>query len=138
MNSPECADRVWQAMSALVLDNDRRQEVSDALGMSFFRAKALRRLAKKPLSQRNLAATLSTDAPYTTLVVDGLEQRGLVERTVDPADRRSKIVTVTPAGAKAAELADRILAAPPAALLDLDPADLAVLDRILTKLLEHR
>jgi DNA-binding MarR family transcriptional regulator len=135
MNSAESADRVWLGMSALVLNNDRRKEVSDALGISFFRAKALRRLAKAPMCQRDLAAMLSTDRPYTTLLVDDLERRGLVERTVDPDDRRSKIVTATPAGIAAAELADRILDTPPKALRDLDPADLEALDRIIAALL---
>jgi DNA-binding MarR family transcriptional regulator len=87
------------------------------------------------MTMRALAAKLSTDAPYTTLVVDDLERRGLVTRTVHPGDRRSRIVTMTPEGAHAAELAGRILNNPPAPVRELPGPDLAALDQIVTKLL---
>jgi DNA-binding MarR family transcriptional regulator len=135
MTGSEEAARAWQAMRTLVLDNDRRREVSDALGLSFIRAKALRRLAEGPTTLRELAAALIVDAPYTTVMVDDLERRGLVVRTAHPTDRRAKLVTVTPEGAAAAALADQILGRPPEALLTLDPNDLAALSRIITTLL---
>jgi DNA-binding MarR family transcriptional regulator len=132
----DTAARVWNGMRTLVLDlHDKRDEVCEALGMSFIRAKALRRLAKGPRTMRELAAELATDAPYTTLVVDDLQRRGLVERTVHPADRRARIVTATPEGLAAAGLAERILGEPPAPLLDLTGTDLETLDRIVTALL---
>ncbi|MCW2940996.1 MAG: MarR family transcriptional regulator [Actinomycetia bacterium] len=138
MTGSEEAARAWQAMRTLVLDNDRRREVSDALGLSFIRAKALRRLAEGPATLRELAAALIVDAPYTTVMVDDLERRGLVVRTAHPTDRRAKLVTVTPEGAAAAALADQILGRPPEALLTLDPNDLAALSRIITTLLPFR
>lgn len=132
---PEAVARVWAAMCSLVLkQEDRRSEVAETLGMTFFRAKALRRLLPGPLTMRELTARLSTEKPYTTLVVDDLEKRGYVQRSVHPDDRRSKIVTLTPAGVAAAEQAERILARPPRALLDLAPDELAVLDRIMARL----
>lgn len=138
MTGSEEAARAWQAMRTLVLDNDRRREVSDALGLSFIRAKALRRLAEGPTTLRELAAELIVDAPYTTVMVDDLERRGLVVRTAHPTDRRAKLVMVTPEGAAAAALADQILGRPPEALLTLDPNDLAALSRIITTLLPLR
>jgi DNA-binding MarR family transcriptional regulator len=136
MASTDLVGRVWRGIRALVLDRyDRRKEVCEALGMSFVRAKALRQLAAGPMTMRGLASKLSTDAPYTTLVVDDLEQRGLVTRTVHPGDRRSKIVTMTPEGIRAADYAERILNDPPAPLRELPGEDLAALDRIVTKLL---
>jgi DNA-binding MarR family transcriptional regulator len=132
----DTAARVWNGMRTLVLDlHDRRNQVCEALGMSFIRAKALRRLAIGPRTMRQLAAELATDAPYTTVVVGDLEKRGLVERTVHPADRRAKVVTVTPDGRAAAELAERILGEPPAPLLDLTGPELESLDRIVASLL---
>lgn len=134
--SEATAERVWRRLRELVLERyDRRKEVSAALDMSFIRAKALRRLAAGPLALRDLAAVLATDKPYTTLVVDDLETRGLVRRSTHPTDRRSKIVTITPAGARAAHRAEQILGEPPAPVRDLDPTDLATLDRILAALL---
>ncbi|GAA1296057.1 putative transcription regulator protein, MarR [Planotetraspora silvatica] len=127
----ETAARAWQGIRSLVLDaHDRRKEVCESLGMSFIRAKALRRLLTGPLTLRDLAEQLATDAPYTSVVVADLERRGMVERTTHPGDRRAKIVTITPAGAEAAALAERILGEPPAPLLSLEPGDLAALDRI--------
>jgi DNA-binding MarR family transcriptional regulator len=130
------AARVWQAMRALVIDRyDRRKKVCDALGMSFIRAKALRRVADGPMTMRELAAALGTDPPYTTVVVDDLERRGLVTRTVRAGDRRSKIVAITPDGAEQAALAERILNDAPRPVRELPAADLAALDRILSSLL---
>ncbi|SEM94619.1 MarR family winged helix-turn-helix transcriptional regulator [Nonomuraea pusilla] len=134
--APGSAVRVWSAMRALVLEHeDRRKEVADALGMSFFRVKALRHLLPGPLSMRDLTAGLATEKPYTTLVVDDLERRGHVVRSVSPDDRRSKIVTLTPEGEAAARQAERILARPPRSLLALPAGDLAALDEIMARLL---
>jgi DNA-binding MarR family transcriptional regulator len=136
LDPDDLAARAWQAMRTLVLDRyDRRRKVVDALGMSFIRAKALRRIAGGPLTMRELAAGLGTDPPYTTVVVDDLERRGLVVRAVRPGDRRSKIVSITPPGREQARLADQILAAPPGPVRELPAADLVTLDRVLTQLL---
>jgi DNA-binding MarR family transcriptional regulator len=131
----EAAERVWRNLRALVLErNERRKEVAEALGMSFFRAKALRRIAARPSQMSELAAQLASDRPYLTLVVDDLEKRGLVERRQHPTDRRCKIVSATEAGLAAAARANAILGNPPPALLALSPADLADLDRITSAL----
>lgn len=132
----EMAARAWHAMRTLVLDHyDRRKKVCDALGMSFIRAKALRRIADGPMTMRELAAALGTDPPYTTVVVDDLERRGLVTRTVRAGDRRSKIVSTTPAGSGQAGLAERILNDAPRPVRELPADDLEALDRILGSLL---
>jgi DNA-binding MarR family transcriptional regulator len=133
---PRTAARVWQNMRTLVLDqHDRRKAVREALDMSLIRAKALRFLAAGPMSMRDLAERLAIDRPYTTLIVDDLERRGLVERRVDLTDRRAKIVTITAPGRNAAELADRIIGEPPEPLLALPAADLEMLDRIIGALM---
>jgi DNA-binding MarR family transcriptional regulator len=135
---PACqaAARIWRNMSQLVLERERRKEVTDALGMSFFRIKVLRRItaAAEPMTLSELAAKLGSDRPYLTLTVDDLTKRGLVERQEHPTDRRSKVVSVTPAGRAAAERANTILGTPPPALRDLPAADLAALDRITASL----
>lgn len=131
----EAASRAWGNLREMVLGgNERRKEVADALGMSFFRIKALRRIAKRPVTLRELADDLMTDRPYTTLVVDALARQGLVDRTANPADRRSKIVSVTEAGRAAADRANSILGTPPPALLALPEEELAALDRIMARL----
>jgi DNA-binding MarR family transcriptional regulator len=126
--------RAWRAMSDIVLDHDRKVEVSEALGLSFARVRALRRLAAEPLTLRALAELLAADPPYVTLIVDDLEERGLVQRTPHPEDRRSKLVQITEAGRTAAARATAILDEPPAALLDVPAEDLAALLRVLERL----
>lgn len=127
--------RVWHNVRALVLEQyDARPRAVAELGMSFIKIKALMKLVGGPLTMRELSTSLGTDRPYTTVVVDDLEQWGLVERTVHPDDRRSKIVSLTAAGAQQSETAGWILDEPPPALEKLSPADLAALDRIVRAL----
>jgi len=134
---PDPATSAWRSMRSLVLDlHDRRLAVSDAIGMSYLRAKALRLLVAGPLPMRELGAALVTDPPYITVIVDDLEKRGLVAREVNPADRRSKLVRITAAGRTVARQADEIQSTPPAALAALTDTDLATLDRILRRLVE--
>jgi len=52
----------------------------------------------EPCSQRELAQCLHFDASNVTDIVDRLEARGLVVRTVDPHDRRVRRIVRTPAG----------------------------------------
>ncbi len=125
-------------MRTLVLERyDRRGEVSDALGLSFLRVKALLQLAEQELTMSQLAAKLATDAPYTTVVIDDLEARGLVRRAVHAQDRRSKTVSLTATGRQAAQSAQRMLNAPPAALRAVAPAELAHLEGLLARLLSE-
>jgi DNA-binding MarR family transcriptional regulator len=129
----DLAARAWRAMSDLVLDHDRKMAVSDALGLSFARVRALRRLAVEPLTMGALAELLAADPPYITLIVDDLEKRGLVQRTPHPEDRRAKLVQVTAAGRTAAARANAILDEPPAELRDVPAEDLAALIRALER-----
>lgn len=130
------ASAAWSLMGDLVLDNERRREVADALGMSFGRAKALRRLARAPMALSELASTLGIDKPYATVVVDDLEAQGLVRRRPHPTDRRAKIVEVTRKGRELARRADKILGTPPPGLVALEPADAEALLRILRAVAE--
>ena len=120
-------------MADLVLDNERRREVSEQTGLSFGKMKALRRIAGRPMSMRALAALLGMDPPNLTTVVDDLERSGLVERQAHPTDRRVKLVAATPKGAALAQRAQEILDRPPAGLVDLPPDELETLVRILTR-----
>lgn len=126
--------RAWSAMSDLVLARERRREVSDELGLSFFRTKVLRRLRGGPVSMRDLAGLLMTDKAYLSVAVDDLEGRGLLVRSVDPDDRRVRLLTLTAEGERVAARADAILARPPAGFAALSDADVASLDRILGRL----
>src|SRR4051812_35456770 len=125
------AREVWLLMSDLVLDHDRRRAVSDALGVSFGRARAIRRVARRPMSMGEFAAALGIDPPNATVLVDDLESLGLVRRRPHPTDRRAKVVEATRKGKDLARRPDDILGTPPAALSALETEDLETLRRIL-------
>jgi DNA-binding MarR family transcriptional regulator len=134
----DAARAVWLLMSDLVLDNERRREVSKALGVSFGRARTVRRLARRPLSMRELADALGIDPPNATTVVDDLEEMGLVKRRPHPTDRRAKLVEATRKGKDLARRADAILATPPPALSDIPRGDLEELRRLLEAIAARR
>lgn len=60
---------------------------------------ALDAVAQQPgIDQASLAATISFDRATIGGVVDRLEQKGLIERTVSPDDRRARLLHLTAAG----------------------------------------
>jgi DNA-binding MarR family transcriptional regulator len=126
------ARQAWLAMSDLVFANVRRREVSEQVGMSFGKVRALRRIARRPMPMGELAVLLGVDPPNLTTLVDDLEVAGLVERQAHPTDRRAKLVVATTAGAAVARQAEQILERPPAALSEMPVDDLVTLARILS------
>ena len=91
---------------------------------------------ERPVTMGELAETLACHASNVTGLVDRLESRGLVLRRPSPADRRVKILILTPTGARLRTLLlDRMTAAP-AALERLSPREQRELVRILRRLLE--
>jgi DNA-binding MarR family transcriptional regulator len=51
-----------------------------------------------PLSQQEVARRLGVDRTTMVDLIDELENKGLVQRRQDPADRRRNVVALTPAG----------------------------------------
>jgi DNA-binding MarR family transcriptional regulator len=131
--SSDVAHEVWLLMNDLVLDNQRRREVSEAAGMSFGRTRAIRRVARRPMSMGELAGMLGIDPPNATALVADLESQGLVRRKPHPTDGRAKVVEATRKGKQLAERVDAILAKPPPELSGLESEDLQTLRRILEK-----
>jgi DNA-binding MarR family transcriptional regulator len=52
-------------------------------------------------AQAKLAETMMMDANNCVILLNGLEEEGLIERTRDPEDRRRHIVEITAKGQKA-------------------------------------
>ncbi|MGW5308905.1 MarR family winged helix-turn-helix transcriptional regulator [Nocardia thailandica] len=74
-----------------------------AHGLSGLDLNALMRLARSPgqrLRMSDLAAQTALSTSGVTRLVDRLHRAGLVERRLDPADRRSAYAALTPAGAQ--------------------------------------
>src|SRR6185312_14031487 len=75
-----------------------RQQAGEELSPS--QAAALATIARHgPLTPSELATRERIQRPTATRVLARLEETGLVLRAPDPADRRSSLVTVSPAGA---------------------------------------
>jgi DNA-binding MarR family transcriptional regulator len=130
------ASRVWAAMRDLADSYPAKDALRDALnlGRGSGRVKALMWLAEGPLSLGGVAEAVGVDAPYATLIVDTLEERGLVERRADPADRRRKLVTLTPQGKEAVARLIRIQREPPPGFGNLSPAELDTLEELVRRL----
>jgi DNA-binding MarR family transcriptional regulator len=131
------ASRVWAAMRALVEAHPTKQRLRDALdlGRGSGRVKSLMWLTEGPLSLSGLAEAVGVDAPYATLIVDNLEERGLVERQPDPADRRRKLVTLTPEGRDAVAEVLRIRLEPPPGFCRLSAAELDLLEKLVWRIM---
>jgi DNA-binding MarR family transcriptional regulator len=65
-------------------------------------ARLLSLLSLEPLPMRKLAQKLKCEPSNVTGIVDRLEARGLVERRLDPADRRVKLAAATDEGRRVA------------------------------------
>lgn len=130
------ADAVWRDLSRFVFDNREtwRRAVVDQSGLPFSRIRILRRLARTPLTVKEVAEHATMDAPAATVAVNDLESRGLVVREIDPSNRRSKLVSLTDNGHAAVAALDSVEDPAPDALAGLDDDDLAALRRILDKL----
>ncbi|MGO2110228.1 MAG: MarR family winged helix-turn-helix transcriptional regulator [Pseudoclavibacter sp.] len=75
------------------------------------------------LGQRELASQLMLDPSQLVPLIDELEKLGLVERVVDPSDRRSRLVAATDRGREVyGEAREAITAADAAANAGLTPA----------------
>jgi DNA-binding MarR family transcriptional regulator len=126
----------WQLMRQFVEANGTNAELRDRLGLGAGsgRIKVLFLLRERPMTLAQLAEAHGVDRPYATIIVDKLEHLGFVERKPHPTDRRSKVVSLTPAGRDAAALADAILGEPPAALRALGAGQLTELIGLLSLL----
>ncbi|MGV0738438.1 MarR family transcriptional regulator [Mycobacterium syngnathidarum] len=129
------ADEVWAALTTLVFDHrDRwRRAVIERTGLPFSRIRVLKRLAREPLTVKQLAYAATVDAPAATVAVNDLEERGLVVREVDPANRRSKLVSLTDDGRALLARIDEVEDPAPQALASLDTEDLEALRAILSR-----
>ena len=131
---------MWRRVIALVSDtrDDWRQKMSEASGLPFGRVRALRRLLDRPLTLRELAETISSDAPATTVLVNDLERRKLIVREPHPTNRRAKLVSLTPEGRTLALKAVAVVERAPPVLKTVDPDDLAAMARVLDAILAAR
>lgn len=135
--SPPAADAlvrdVWRLMfDYLMRTGQRRSDTLAARGLTPNDSRILMSIEPGPgVPIGELARRWKSDPSNATGIVDRLVRAGLVERHPSPADRRIKLVALTPAGAQARTAIMAEFLTPPPDLALLDTADLAHLQRIL-------
>src|SRR3954451_2045067 len=134
------AKEAWRSCHELVFSEQgraRMHAVCESLDLTPGLIKALLSIApgqSRPMKE--LAGEWHCDASYVTSLVDGLEERGVVERQAHPTDRRAKVIVLTEDGARMRdEVLDRIHEPPP--WFDvLSPDEAETLRDLLAKLVE--
>jgi DNA-binding MarR family transcriptional regulator len=135
-SSAELATAAWRLMRQFVEAHGASEQLRERLGLGAGsgRIKVLFLLTERPMTLAQLAEAHGVDRPYATIIVDKLERLGFVARQPHPSDRRSKVVSLTPAGRDAAALANSILSQPPPELRELDAGQLTELIGLLSLL----
>jgi DNA-binding MarR family transcriptional regulator len=129
-------EQLWQDLFSVATENLDvwRRDVAEAIGLPFSRYRALKRIAIAPITLRELAEAMGIDAPATTVIVNDLDDRGLVLREPHPEDRRAKVVSLTNAGKRLLRSALAVPVHAPAAFATLTNEDLVTLERIIDRL----
>ena len=131
------AAEAWRLIAEMLFSDESTARFQDACATANLTPPLLKALLSldpdgtEPM--RMLAKGWGCDASWVTGIVDGLEERGYAERKVLPADRRVKVVQLTPVGEKAKARALERLHEPPASLQSLDLADQVALRDLLRK-----
>ena len=118
----------------------REQPLLDRAGLPMWDYVILSALSDGDAStQAGLSAATGRDKTRLIDNLDRLEQRGLVTRTPDPADRRNRIVSLTADGRQVLRQCRAAIGAMEEELLSgLPPAERAAIERALVKLVsEH-
>ena len=93
---------------------------------------------KDGVRQQDLAVSSIKDKATITRGLQSLEKEGLVLRTADPVDRRTKRIYITPKGRKVVQrvmpLAHEVMAG---ARESISPEDLATCERVMRQLYEN-
>ena len=123
-------------MAAVVFDNRDawKREVVDASGLPFSRIRVLHRLAKRPMTAKEIAVAATMDAPATSVAVTDLEDRGLVVRQTNPENRRCKVISLTEQGRRTVLKIEGVDDPAPRPFDALSDDELQALSAILAKL----
>lgn len=127
----ESAERIMDAVGRVVRAI-RRQLSGDVENGAFY---VMGALVDGPQRLTALAASTHLDTSTVSRHLDTLVAKGFVERTPDPADGRAKLAGLTSEGRRAVKkikLARRRLVTDE--LAAWDPADVAALEELLTRL----
>ena len=127
----------WCLLAEMVFSRENQARFAEACGAANLTPPLLKALlsldAEAVEPMRALAKGWGCDASWVTGIVDGLEERGYVERRVLATDRRVKVVKVTALGEKAKARALERLQEAPASITALSLSDQTALRDLLRK-----
>jgi len=134
------ACRAWQLlMRFFFAQREHLPLCGEPLGLSPVQCHVLHLIEPgQDMPMSRLAEVLACDASNVTGLVDRMEARGLVQRRPSPADRRVKVVDLTPAGARLRRQLLRQITAKPLPLSRLSTDEQQALVRILERLISER
>ena len=132
----DLADEVWRAMATVVFDNRDawKRDVIDVSGLPFSRIRVLRRLVRRPMTAKEIAEAATMDTPATSVAVNDLEDRGLIVRETNPANRRCKVISLTEAGRRTVAAIEAVDDPAPRPFAALSHDELRSLRTVLSKL----
>jgi len=135
----EDACRAWQLlMRFFFAQREHLPEWGEPFGLSPVQCHLLHLIEPDaPLPMSRLAGVLQCDASNVTGLIDRLEQRGIVVRRPSPADRRVKVVQLTPTGSRLRAQLLRRMTARPLPLSRLAAREHRTLVKLLERLLEN-
>ncbi len=110
------------------------------LDLTLARGRVMLQLAKarSGMTQTELTALLDVEHPTAVRLFDGLEQANLIERRAVVGDRRAKEIVLTDIGRPVAERVSIAIDDVAVAVVEgIDPAELAVADRVLAQILAN-
>jgi DNA-binding MarR family transcriptional regulator len=130
---PDLAAMVVRLGRALI---DAERPVLAAHAVTMWAYIVLTALREQPMrAQAVLARSIGADKTRIIGVLDDLQERGLIEREPDPADRRVRLLRLTPAGRKLhAKVQAAIREREESRLADLSAADRRTFLRVLQRL----
>ena len=138
-NKTAVAAEAWKAIFDFIIATaPQRNRYLGETGLTPNDARTLQSLSSSEgRSMGALAEDWKLDASTVTWIVDRLEGKGLVQRRPHPSDRRSKLVVLTPRGARLMAKNTERMYIPPPELLALDLNQLVELRNAVRRLPRH-
>lgn len=127
----------WRLMAEMMLSNTNQDRFHNACAAADVTPPLLKALMSlgpdNSVPMSVLAKGWRCDASWVTGIVDGLEQRGYVQRRTLDTDRRVKVVEITEGGEIAKAKALEVLFDPPAAIDSLNHEEQLILRDLIRK-----